>query len=68
MSRERYGYRENLQDILEFFGGRRVLTIADVRRYTGLNDYRTLKSRFPFHNNSISAVSLAIALAGGESK
>ena len=56
MSRERYGYRENLQDILEFFGGRRVLTIADVKRYTGLHDYRTLKSRFPFQNNSISAV------------
>lgn len=65
MSRERPGYRENLQDILEFSGGRRMLTVADVKAYTGLADYRTIKSRFPFRDRYISAATLAMCLAGG---
>lgn len=65
MSRERAGFRENLQDILEFSGGRRMLTIAEVKAYTGLTDYRTIKRRFPFKNNYISAPTLALHLAGG---
>lgn len=65
MSRERSGYRENLQDILEFSGGRRLLTVADVKKYTGLADYRTIKRRFPFVDNRISAANLALCLSGG---
>lgn len=65
MSRERSGYRENLQDILEFSGGHRLLTVADVKKYTGLADYRTIKRRFPFVGNRISAVNLALCLSGG---
>lgn len=65
MSRERAGFRENLQDILEFSGGRRLLTIAEVKAYTGLTDYRTIKRRFPFKDNYISAPTLALHLAGG---
>lgn len=66
MSRERSGYRENLQDILEFFGGKRLLNVSDVKTYTGLTDTRTVKSRFPFEHNRISAVTLALCLAGGD--
>lgn len=65
MSRERCGYRENLQDILEFSGGRRLLTVADVSAYTGLKDYRTIKRRFAFVDNRISAANLAMHLSGG---
>jgi hypothetical protein len=65
MSRERIGFRENLQDILEFSGGRRMLTIAEVKAYTGLTDYRTIKRRFPFKDNYISAPTLALHLSGG---
>lgn len=65
MSRERLGFRENLQDILEFSGGRRMLTVADVKAYTGLSDYRSIKRRFPFRDNYISAPTLALCLAGG---
>lgn len=65
MSRERNAYRENLQDILEFSGGRRMLTVAEVKAYTGLIDYRTIKRRFPFKDNYISAPTLALCLAGG---
>lgn len=68
MSREKETYRENLQDILEFFDGRRLLTVRDVGHYTGLTDYRTIKARFPFTDNMISAPTLASVLAGGGPK
>ena len=58
-------YRENLQDILEFSGGRRMLTISDVRAYTGLVDDRTIKRRFPFRDGYISAPTLAKCLCPG---
>lgn len=66
MPRERPAYRDNLQDILEFFGGKRVLTIADVRKYTGFTDDRTIKRRFPIQKGVISAPTLARCLAGGD--
>ena len=66
MSRDRVGFRENLQDILEFSGGRRMLTVAEVKAYTGLVDYRTIKRRFPFKDRYISAATLAMCLSDGE--
>lgn len=62
---EPLGYRENLQDILEFSQGRRLLTISEVRRYTGLKDDRTIKRRYPFKDGYISAATLAKCLSGG---
>lgn len=35
MGREKPEYRDNLEDILSFTEGRRILTVADVARYTG---------------------------------
>lgn len=67
MPREKPAFRDNLEDILTFFGGRRMLTITDVREYTGLMDVRTIKRHFPFRGNMISAVTLARCLAGGDS-
>lgn len=66
MGRELPGYRDNLQDILEFFGGRRLLTVADVKAYTGLHKHASVKRRFPFQDNRISAATLARCLAGGD--
>lgn len=66
MPRERPAYRDNLQDILEFSGGRRMLTLQEVRRYTGLADNRTLKRHFPFQSGMISAPTLARCLSGGD--
>lgn len=68
MSREKETYRENLQDVLEFFDGRRMLTIKDVSQYTGIRDYRAIKKRFPFTGTYISAPTLASCLAGGGTK
>ena len=68
MPRERYGYRENLQDILDYFNGKRLLSTGDVRAYTGIQDNRTLKKRFPFNGGYIGAVTLALCLAGGDGR
>lgn len=65
MARERPAYRDNLQDILEFSGGKHTLTIDDVRRYTGIKDARTLKRHYPFQGRYISAPTLARCLSGG---
>ena len=59
-------YKEILQDVMEFFGGKRLLSVADVRRYTGLADYRTIKRRFPFYENTITPTAFAAVLAKGE--
>lgn len=48
MSESRY-YRDNLADILEFTEGRHLLSLEDVRRFTGIKKYSTLKNRFPFN-------------------
>ena len=44
MALEIPGYRENLADLLEFFDGRRILSISDVCRYTG-HDRRWVQKR-----------------------
>lgn len=64
---EPFAYRDNLSDILTFTGGRRLLTVAEVGKYTGLRDPRTIKRRFPcFKDNRISAATLARLLSGGQ--
>lgn len=62
---EAFGYRDCLADILEFSGGRRLLTIAEVGRYTGLTDYRAIKKRYPFSDGRIAAPVLARLMCGG---
>lgn len=62
---EPLGYRENLEDILAFSGGRRLLALSEVRAYTGFKDDRTLKRRYPFKDGYISAATLAKCLSGG---
>lgn len=65
---ERAGYREVLQDILEFSGGKRLLTLAEVRNYTGVRDNRTIKRRFPIRDGYIAAPMLARCLSGGDAR
>ena len=57
-------YDRNLQDVLSFFHGKRLLTKADVSRYTGLKDYRAIALAFPFNGKYISAPTLAAVMAG----
>ena len=58
-------YRDNLEAILAFTGGRHILTVNDVRRFTGIKDNRTLHRRFPFNGHTISAPTLARSMAEG---
>ena len=55
--------RDNLADILEFTEGRHLLSLEDVRRFTGIKKYSTLKNRFPFNGSKISAATLARSLS-----
>lgn len=63
MSREHPAYRDNLEDLLTFFGGKRILSVQDVCRYTG-RDHRWVKSRFQMTaKNGISVPTLARKLS-----
>lgn len=65
MPREPLAYRDNLEDLLQFFGGRRVLNLNDVSRYTG-RDRRWCKERFGIDTKKgISVPTLARMLAYG---
>lgn len=69
MSRELPGYRDRLQEVTQFFGGKQILTIGDVRRYTGMVDPRTIRRHFPFGKRKFITLSeMAWALCvGGQS-
>ena len=57
-------YRDNLEQILAFTGGRHLLTIKDVKGFTGIADSRTINKRFPMVDGYISAATLARCLCG----
>lgn len=61
---ERFAYRENLEQILAFTGGRQMLRIKDVKEFTGIQKYETLNKRFPFVDGYISAATFAKCLCG----
>ena len=64
---EHPAYRDNLEQILAFSGGRQMLTLSDVRKFTGLKDSRTIHRHFSFVNGYISAAALARQLCTGRS-
>ena len=68
MSRERIGYRETLEDILSFSEGRRLLSQAEVRAYTGLKDNRSVRARYPIQKGYIAATTLAMCLSADTRK
>lgn len=59
MPREKEGYRDELEQLLGFFGDRRVLNSKDVARYTG-RDYRWCQRTYGIETKTgISVVTLA---------
>ena len=58
-------YRNNLEQILKFTGGKNLLNVSEVCRFTGIIDHRTVKKRYPFIDNYISAATLARHMCGG---
>jgi hypothetical protein len=62
MPREPKAYRDNLEDILKFSGGKRILTIKEVSTYTG-KCYRWVKEKYGISKDGISAPTLARLLS-----
>lgn len=61
-------YRANLEQVLAFSSGRQMLTLGEVKQFTGIRHYTTLHKNFPFTNGYISAATLARCLCGERSK
>ena len=62
-------YYDNLEQILAFTGGRQLLNLADIRKFTGMKDLRTIQRHFPLQKGGyISAATLARQLCGGKKK
>ena len=61
--RTKVDYIDNLQRIKEMFPSKELLTVGDVKRFTGIADNRTAKRRFLFRENGISVATLARCLS-----
>jgi len=61
---EHPAYRDNLEQVLQFSEGRQMLTIGEVRQFTGIRHYNTIHKLFPFVGGYISAATLARCLCG----
>lgn len=69
MSREKVFYRENLEEILKYTGGKHLLSIQDVKGFTGLSDPRTVRKYYPLTpDGHISAATLASCLSISKGK
>lgn len=63
MSEKKF-YRENLEQILQYTHGRHLLSIKDVRGFTGIKDSRTIRRYYPMSRDGyISAATLASCLS-----
>lgn len=62
MSREAAAYRDNLEDILEFTRGRRLLSLKEVAQYLG-RDPKTIRRTLGVDKHGISAPTLARMLS-----
>lgn len=62
---EHIDYRNNLEQVLKYSNGRQMLTIGEVRDFTGMRHYQTIHKRFPFVDGYISAATLARCMCGG---
>lgn len=58
-------YRNNLEQILLFTGGKQLLSVSEVCQFTGIVDPRTARKHFPFVGRRISAATMARCLCGG---
>ena len=63
MAREKANYRDELEQLLNFFGDRRVLTITDVSEYTGRSRRWVKKAYNIDPTKGITVVALARELS-----
>lgn len=66
---EPFGYRENLERILEFTGGKESISIAEAAQFLGFRDLRTVRNRCPhFVGGWTTAATFAMDLCGSGTK
>ena len=63
MPRENEAYRDNLERIKDRFPNQELLSIKNVRDFTGIKNFYTVKKIFPFQHSYISAATLARCLS-----
>lgn len=63
MPRERPEYRDNYEALLEFSGGRMLLTATEVARYLG-KDPRTVRKMYDIGKTGITIPTLARRMCG----
>ena len=67
MALENKYYRDNLEEILKYTGGKHLLSIQDVKGFTGISDPRTVRKYYPMTpDGHISADTFARCLCGTE--
>ena len=59
---EKPTYRDELEQILQTFGGKHIISFAEVQQYTGKGKYWCTK-HIPVPHNGCTAVQLAHAMA-----
>lgn len=64
MPKEPAAYRDNLEDILTFTEGRRLVTQKEVAKYLG-RDVKTVRRIYGVDKHGISAPTLARMLSAG---
>lgn len=52
-------YRNDLEQVLNYSGGRQMLNMKEVMEFTGIRSYAMARKRFPFFEGYISAATLA---------
>lgn len=62
MAKEKSEYRDILEDASEYFGGKRLLSVADVAKYLKV-DRRTVVERFGISKMGITLPALARRLS-----
>jgi hypothetical protein len=67
MPREREGYRENYEMLLDRFPGKVMLTLREVSHMFEI-DPRTAAKRYPFQNRTISIPTLARCMCPKEER
>lgn len=58
MPREKEDYRDNLEELLRFTGGRHIMTAKEVGAYCGI-DQRTAARRYSISKTGIAVPTLA---------
>lgn len=67
MPREKFGYRDVLEDLLAYMDGKRMMSLSEISRYTGL-ERRSLQRKYGFEPGGTHISVVARKLCGGDGR